>query len=58
VFLEKPLYAIVDNASIHQAKTIQEGMTVLEEKGLKLYFLPPYSPELNLFGIYSPPLAA
>jgi transposase len=45
--LEKPLYAIVDNASIHKAKTIQEGIAALGEKGLTLYFLPPYSPELN-----------
>lgn len=45
--MEKPLYAIVDNASIHKAKAIQEGIKALEEKGLRLYFLPPYSPELN-----------
>jgi transposase len=45
--MEKPLYAIVDNASIHTAKAIQDGITALKEKGLQLYFLPPYSPELN-----------
>lgn len=45
--MEKPLYAVIDNASIHKAKAIQDGIKALEEKGLRLYFLPPYSPELN-----------
>jgi transposase len=38
---------ILDNASVHKAKEIQPLIKVLEQKGLKLYFLPPYSPELN-----------
>jgi transposase len=33
--VSKPLVVILDNASIHK------------EKGLRFYFLPPYSPELN-----------
>jgi transposase len=45
--MEKPLYAVIDNASIHTAKPIQAGIKALEEKGLRLYYLPPYSPELN-----------
>jgi transposase len=43
----KPLVVILDNASIHKAKAIQDALAFLEKKGLKLYFLPPYSPELN-----------
>ncbi|MDP2834328.1 MAG: transposase [Pseudomonadota bacterium] len=43
----KPLTVILDNASVHKAKEIQPLLKVLEQKGLKLYFLPPYSPELN-----------
>lgn len=43
----KPLVVILDNASVHKAKAIQPLLKVLERQGLKLYFLPPYSPELN-----------
>lgn len=45
--LEKPLCAIIDNASIHKAKAIQPGIDALKARGLMLYFLPAYSPELN-----------
>jgi hypothetical protein len=43
----RPLTVILDNASIHKAKEIQPLLALLKEKGLTLYFLPPYSPELN-----------
>jgi transposase len=43
----KPLVVILDNASVHKAKEIAPLLDVLQRKGLKLYFLPPYSPELN-----------
>ena len=43
----KPLVVILDNASVHKAKEIEPLLKVLEAKGLKWYFLPPYSPELN-----------
>lgn len=43
----KPLVVIVDNASVHKAKAIKPLLRLLERQGLKLYFLPPYSPELN-----------
>jgi transposase len=43
----RPLTVILDNASIHKAKEIQPLLALLREKGLTLYFLPPYSPELN-----------
>jgi len=43
----KPWVVIVDNASVHKAKKIQPTLKLLETRGLKLYFLPPYSPELN-----------
>lgn len=45
--VEKPLVVILDNASIHTAKSLQPYWELLEEKGLQFYFLPPYSPELN-----------
>ncbi len=42
-----PLLVILDNASIHKAKEIRGLLEILKENGLVLYFLPPYSPELN-----------
>lgn len=42
-----PLVVILDNASIHKAKEIMGMLQILKNKGLVLYFLPPYSPELN-----------
>lgn len=43
----KPIVVIIDNASIHKAKANQEIIEFLAKQGLTLYFLPPYSPELN-----------
>jgi transposase len=45
--IEKPLTVILDNASIHKSKAVQPIIEFLKTKGLTLYFLPPYSPELN-----------
>jgi hypothetical protein len=38
----RPLTVILDNASIHKAKEIQPLLALLKQKGLTLYFLPPY----------------
>lgn len=43
----KPLTVILDNASIHKSKANRHIIEFLEKQGLTLYFLPPYSPELN-----------
>ncbi len=43
----KPLIIILDNASFHTARAIQPHLEVLRRQGVTLYFLPPYSPELN-----------
>lgn len=43
----KPITFILDNASMHRSKKVNKHIAELEEKGIKLYFLPPYSPELN-----------
>lgn len=45
--VNKPLVVILDNASIHTAKLIEPALALLQQQGLRLYFLPPYSPELN-----------
>ena len=44
---KKPMTVILDNASIHKAKSIQHVVDFLKTQGVTLYFLPPYSPELN-----------
>ena len=43
----KPLTVILDNASIHKAKSEKDIHRHLNKNGVTLYFLPPYSPELN-----------
>lgn len=43
----KPLVVVLDNASIHKAKEIKHLVEFLATQGVRLYFLPPYSPELN-----------
>ena len=45
--VSKPLTIILDNASIHKAKSIAPLMQSLQERGVSVYFLPPYCPELN-----------
>lgn len=41
------LVVVLDNASIHRSHVIQAAVPHLQEQGIQLYFLPPYSPELN-----------
>ena len=44
-FLASVIYVILDNAKYHYSKEVRE---YLEGKNIKLAFLPPYSPNLNL----------
>lgn len=41
------LVVILDSASIHITKKLKPYWNLLEEKGMRFYFLPPYSLELN-----------
>lgn len=41
------LVVVLDNGSIHHSRAIQEAVPGLLQQGLELYYLPPYSPELN-----------
>ena len=49
------LVVVLDNASMHRSQTVQQALPELEQRGIRLYYLPPYSPELNaiepLFGV-------
>lgn len=42
---------VLDNAPVHRSNAFQERTAAWAAKDLHLYFLPPYSPELNLIEI-------
>lgn len=41
-----PVFLVVDGACVHKAKTVQDFVASADGR-LELFFLPPYSPELN-----------
>jgi putative transposase len=45
---KRPRVVVLDNASFHTSKVIRLARRTLAASGIYLYFLPPYSPELNL----------
>ncbi len=49
--IKKKTVVVIDNAPIHTSKAFEKKRPAWEEKGLFLYFLPGYSPELNLIEI-------
>lgn len=46
--ITKTTCIVLDNASIHTSKLVQERIVYWEKRGLYLSFLPPYSPHLNI----------
>jgi DDE superfamily endonuclease len=42
-----PTVVILDNAAFHRARIVHEARPRLRERRVYLYYLPPYSPELN-----------
>ena len=44
---EAPRVVVLDNASIHTSRVVRQARHRLTRLGIYLYFLPPYSPELN-----------
>jgi transposase len=44
----RPTVIVLDNASIHTAASVQLRRAVWETRDLYLFFLPPYSPHLNI----------
>ena len=46
--IRKNTFVVLDNASIHRGKLFAELRPVWEKRGLFLFFLPPYSPHLNI----------
>lgn len=47
-FLEKPTVLVIDNAPVHRSKLFSGQLRRWEEKGLYVFFLPKYSPHLNI----------
>ncbi len=46
--IHKETFIVLDNARLHKAKSIQERVPYWQKRGLFLFFLPPYSPHLNI----------
>jgi putative transposase len=42
-----PRVVVLDNAGLHASRVVREARRRLARRGIYLYFLPPYSPELN-----------
>lgn len=46
--VHKDTFIVLDNARLHKAKIIQERVPYWQDRGLFLFYLPPYSPHLNI----------
>lgn len=46
--IDQLTYIVLDNASLHRAKIIEQPIKLWQSRGLYLFFLPPYSPHLNI----------
>ena len=46
--LRMDTFVVLDNASVHRNKKIRELRPICEQRGLFLFYLPPYSPQLNI----------
>ncbi len=49
--IEKPTTLVIDNAPTHTSNEFTDCLEDWEEKGLTIYRIPPYSPELNIIEI-------
>ena len=46
--LSKPTVVVLDNAKVHTSNKIKERLEYWEKRGLFIFYLPPYSPHLNI----------
>lgn len=44
----RPCVIVLDNYAVHHAKVVKEEIPALKKAGVGFFFLPPYSPELNM----------
>ncbi len=45
---ERPCVIVLDNYSVHRSKVVQAALPALEAASVLFFYLPPYSPELNV----------
>lgn len=46
--VNKDTFVVLDNATVHRNHKIRELRPVWEKRGLFIFYLPPYSPHLNI----------
>jgi transposase len=46
--IERVTVVVLDNARVHTSQQVQERRAFWEQRGLYLFYLPPYSPHLNI----------
>lgn len=46
--IKKVTVIVLDNAPIHTARKIKERLLYWQKRGLFIFYLPPYSPHLNI----------
>jgi transposase len=46
--IRKTTVVVLDNARVHKSKQVQERRRFWQERGLFIFYLPPYSPHLNI----------
>jgi len=49
--IEIPTTLVIDNASTHTSNEFNDNLEAWKERGLTIYRIPPYSPELNIIEI-------
>ena len=46
--IKKTTVIVLDNARVHTARKIKERLEIWQKRGLYIFYLPPYSPQLNI----------
>lgn len=46
--ISKDTFVVLDNATVHRNRWIKELRPIWEKRGLFIFYLPPYSPHLNI----------
>ena len=46
--VKRNTFIVLDNATVHRNRWVKELRPIWEKRGLFLFFLPPYSPHLNI----------
>lgn len=46
--LARPTVVVLDQAPVHRAKKIKERLSLWQKRGLYVFYLPAYSPQLNI----------